>query len=370
MMRTTLKTILKTGVRTLSAGWKPYSRLILAGDNAGWVLDWEMRELRRISKQLGIRTVSNIWNNSATPQAIFYAAQFFLKNDTWLKNQHRTGFSYFHGLPGTGDKDFDAIYAGLCRNHNHLNRIQVSHSQMRDAVLQTGIDPAKVHLIPIGINLSFFHFRNMALRNEQRSSLGISQKAFVIGSFQKDGNGWGEGLEPKLIKGPDIFLRTLAEVKSSIPDLYVLLTGPARGYIKAGLEKLKIPYKHLFLKDYPEVGRLFPALDLYLVTARQEGGPKAILESMASGIPLVTTRVGQAMDLVTHGKNGWMVDIEDVNGLAQWTNYVYQNQGPGLEKILEQGLVTAQANSYSNQVPLWNKFMSGFVDSTTQPQQK
>ena len=109
----------------------------------------------------------------------------------------------------------------------------------------------------------------------------------VIGSFQKDGKGWGEGNEPKLIKGPD-----------------VLLTGPARGYVKTGLESLKIPCKHLYLQDYREIGKYYQALDAYLVTSREEGGPKGVLESMASGIPLISTRVGQAQDLVKQGING------------------------------------------------------------------
>jgi glycosyltransferase involved in cell wall biosynthesis len=356
------KNLIKSGIRNLSSRWPAYSRLILAGDSAEWVLDWEIRELREIARQLGIRTVSRYWNHSATPQAIFMAGQFFLAGDNWLNTPHRIGFSLFHGLPKTGDKTFDAVFAGLWRNHEHLSRIQVSHSEMREAVLQTGIDPSKVHLIPIGVNLSFFHYRNAELRQQERARLGIPEGAFVVGSFQKDGNGWGEGLEPKLIKGPDVFIQTLEVLKPSIPELFVVLTGPARGYVKKGLERLGIPYKHLYLKTYPEVGRLFPALDLYLVTSRQEGGPKAVLESMASGVPLVTTRVGQAMDLVRHGQNGWMTAVEDVNSLAQWAQHVHQNQGMALEGVLQNGRATAEANAYPAQLPLWRNFMKGFVE--------
>jgi glycosyltransferase involved in cell wall biosynthesis len=361
-MHTTLKSLYRTGIRKLSSDWKPYSRLILAGDHAGWSLDWDMRELRQISTELGIQTVSGRWMHSTTPQAIFFASQFFITENNWLDMRHNIGFSYFHGLPQTGDKNFDAVYDSLCRNHDRISRIQVSHTEMRDVVLQTDIDPAKVHLIPIGINLSFFYYRDAELRKQQRARLGIPNDAFVIGSFQKDGVGWREGLEPKLIKGPDIFLQTLETLKSSIPEMFVLLTGPARGYVKAGLERMGIRYKHLFPKNYPEIGRLFPTLDLYLVTSRQEGGPKAILETMASGVPLVTTRVGQAMDLVIHGRNGWMVAVEDVDGLAHWVTYVYQNQGAKLENILVDGHATAEANSYEMQTHLWQNFMNGYVN--------
>jgi len=126
-----------------------------------------------------------------------------------------------------------------------------------------------------------------------------------------------------------------------------VLTGPARGMSKPDWSDWASLIKHLFLKDYPEVGRLFPVLDLYLVTARQEGGPKAVLE-LNPPIPPVRpspphpltptrdrhlvyhslqTRVGQAMDIVKHGQNGWMVAVEDVDGLAKWSNFVYQKPG-------------------------------------------
>lgn len=361
-MRTLLKPLFQAGLRSLSSTWQPFSRLILAGDTAGWVLDWEMRALQETAARLGIRTAPRQWLQTTTPQAVFFASQFFLTdNPGWQNWPHRIGFSYFHGLPNTGDELFDRVFATLAKHHERLSRIQVSHTQMYETLLQTGIAPAKVFQIPIGINLDFFRFRDAGLRRQMRARLEIPEGAYVIGSFQKDGAGWGDGMEPKLIKGPDVFVETLARVRDSIPNLMVLLTGPARGYVKAGLERIGIPYRHRYLKNYPEVGQLFSALDLYLVSARQEGGPKAVLESMAAGVPLVTTRVGQAMDLVRHGENAWMVDVEDSEGLAQWIRYAYENRH-ALEAVLEAGRITAEENSYAAQTPLWRKFMEGFVE--------
>ncbi|MDO8753531.1 MAG: glycosyltransferase family 4 protein, partial [Anaerolineales bacterium] len=174
--------------------------------------------------------------------------------------------------------------------------------------------------------------------------------------------GWGAGLEPKLIKGPDVFLSTLKLLKKDIPELYVLLSGPARGYVRQGLDELQVPYKYVYLKSYPAVAKMFWALDLYLVASRQEGGPKAILESMASGVPIVSTRVGQATDLVKHGENGWLVNIEDVAGLAACALQVYGSGDNVLAPILRHGRESAEANTYVTQIPLWASFMKGFVD--------
>jgi len=231
---------------------------------------------------------------------------------------------------------------------------------MRDLILEAGMDPHKVFLIPIGINPNFFKIQTEQSKEKERKRWGIPQSAVVVGSFQKDGNGWGEGLEPKLIKGPDVFLDAISILKQSVPELFVLLTGPARGYVKKELEEQKIPYKHIYLEHYPEIGGLYQCLDLYIVASREEGGPKAILECMASGVPLVTTRVGQALDLVKHGENGLMVEVEDAKGLAgEAYNILSDNEI--MKKIVRNAKLTAQNNTYLSQIPLWNEFFKGFV---------
>ena len=81
---------------------------------------------------------------------------------------------------------------------------------------------------------------------------------------------------------------------------------------------------------------------------------------MATGVPLVTTRVGQAIDLVEHEKNGWMVNVDDHEALAHWIEYVYENTHV-LFPILSEGRRTAELNAYAAQDRLWSAFMNGFV---------
>jgi glycosyltransferase involved in cell wall biosynthesis len=346
--------------RCMTAVWPPYSRLILVKDKAGWVIDEEMRELDRIAVRLRIRQADSRWLNTLKQQAVFYGSQFFLLSDEWLKSSHRIGMAYFHGKPCTGISEFDKLYRCVVRYHERIARIQVSHREMYECLLTTGIFPEKMHLIPIGINTTYFNVQKMESKRLARKNYDIPQTAIAIGSFQKDGVGWGEGKRPKLIKGPDVFIKTIKQLKKQLPEIFIVLSGPSRGYVKEELDKLNIPYRHFLLKNYAEVGQLFQVLDLYLVTSRQEGGPKSILESMASGVPIVTTRVGQAMDLVKHGKNGFMVDIEDTEGLAYWSKWVFDHPSD-MKSILIEGRKTAEENTYDMQLPLWREFMKGFV---------
>tara|TARA_B100000315_G_C14503985_1_gene553684 strand:- start:66 stop:1130 length:1065 start_codon:yes stop_codon:yes gene_type:complete len=344
----------------ISDQWLPFSRIIVKSDGNNWSFSWDAKELKKIYKLLRIPVVSSRYENIIKYQSVFYTSRYDVLAN-WKKPHHRIAFPYYHGQPSTSLM-FKSIYDSFCIHHGEINRVQVTNSMMEDLILSSGIDSHKVFRIPIGINLDYFNLTTDRLREKSRSWLGIPQTAFVIGSFQKDGVGMKEGLDPKQIKGPDIFLKTIKILKDQIPEIFVLLTGPARGYVKNGLENLGVPYLHRYLNDYTDIGRYYNALDLYLISSREEGGPKAVLESMASGIPLVTTRVGQAMDLVKHGENGWMVEPEDTEGLAYWVKYVLDN-GSSINKVLKEGQVTATNNSYTKQIHLWKDFMNGFVDS-------
>ena len=72
-------------------------------------------------------------------------------------------------------------------------------------------------------------------KHSELSRKKIPRESLLIGSFQKDGIGWGEGNEPKLIKGPDIFINSLEKIKKCC-DPFVILTGPSRGFVKKGLK--------------------------------------------------------------------------------------------------------------------------------------
>ena len=357
-----MREMARKGLKGFTSLRRPYSRLFMVSDSTFWVISWEMKEVGRIAQKLE-KQLAPTWLLPFTDrQCVFFGSHFnLLLNEKWFKTSCRVATAYFHGRPGTGSREFDLCFKNLQKYHDRVHRIQVSHIDMRDLVLSSGIDSKKVFLIPIAINPNYFIPQTSELQRRARKKYGIPRDAVVIGSFQKDGVGWGEGMEPKLPKGPDVLVNALSILKSKIPDLFVLLSGPSRGYVKAGLEKIGIPYQHHFLKHYQEIGSLYHCLDLYMVTSREEGGPKSVLESMASGVPLVTTRVGQAMDIVRHGENGWMVNVDDVDGLVSYAEYVLSNLEQE-KKAVTAGLSTVAENTYHAQMPLWSKFFDGFVE--------
>ena len=328
------------------------------------MLSGEMKSLGEVCEQLNIQVAKPKLLRYANNQSVFYANRYeLLGTRAWDRHpQNRFATAYFHGKPGNGEAIFDEMHKILCESHSHIHRVQVSHTEMRDIVLSSGIDSHKVFLIPIGIDISVFRPQTYESKKTARAKFGVPESAVVVGSFQKDGSGWGEGNEPKLIKGPDVFLAVLKQLKERVPEVVVLLTGPARGYVIKGLQEINVPYKHIMLDKYEDINGAYHCLDLYIVASRQEGGPKAILESMATGVPLVSTRVGQAMDLVRHGENGWLTEVQDVQGLAHWSLVALEQSAFDKQSIVQSARRTAEENSYTAQIPLWKKFMDGFVE--------
>ena len=348
------------GLRT--RGWPPHSRLFLAHDVEGWVLEYEARQLERTAHALGVKTGPTRWVKGISRQSIFHLSQFTLLLHDFERRGNRLGFAYFHGRPGTpGMPEFDRCFETLRRRHSEIDRVQVTSRAMEELILETGIAAEKLHRIPIGIDTDAFRPRTSESRSAARRELGLAESAFVAGSFQKDGVGWGDGLEPKLIKGPDVLLAVAERLREEVPELVFLLTGPSRGYVRAGLERLGIPYRHVLLPSVDAVARAYEAIDVCLVTSRDEGGPRAVLEAMATGAPLVTTRVGQALDLVRHRENGWLVDVEDVDGLVAWTSHVAAAPASDVDAVLLAGQETAAANTYEALRPCWRELFRGFV---------
>lgn len=225
--------------------------------------------------------------------------------------------TWFHGVPDDPDPNIRCLFNIMPRAVNLLKNIVVSCKISEQVLVDFGIPAAKIVKIPLGIDLNRFFPLSETERFHLRSKLGISPDSICIGSFQKDGIGWGDGMEPKLIKGPDIFVEVVEKLYRKHKNIHILLTGPARGYVKKGLKKFNISYSHYNLADYHDIVQFYQVLDMYLITSRAEGGPKAFLESWAAGVPVVSTQVGMPADLIVHGKNGMLASVEDTAAIAE-----------------------------------------------------
>ncbi len=328
--------------------------IVIKREKKNWVLNEIAKEYKNI--------FSKFKNISFKERDIFLSKNislFIMSKYHAIKNlnnyKNHIYFPYFHGLPTKKNNQQEYIDA-IKKNILKISKIQVTNSLIENFFLENSISKNKFMRIPITIDINKFSELNKVDGELLRKKLKIPINSFVIGSFQKDGDGWGRGNEPKLIKGPDIFIKTVQILKNIIPELFVLLSGPSRGYVINNLIKLKIPYMHLNYSSYDELIKLYKCIDVYLICSREEGGPRAIMESFASNIPLVTTNVGQAVDMIKNNFNAFKAEEINEELLAHLIFSKIYNKDGKLDEIINNAHITAKNNSYENQIDLWKKF--------------
>ncbi len=285
-------------------------------EDADWAIkrvgDYICQEILKQSS-IHIDTTSKPYTNIS--KIVHFGSQYmWLDWGRYMSKNHHYVVSFFHGKPEDGPEVAQHVQAFL-RSVPRLSKIVVSNSIVENRLKNWGVPAHKVVKIPIGVDMDLFTLPNEFQREEARKFYNMPENTIVIGSFQKDGVGWGDGMLPKLIKGPDILLDALKIVNKKV-DISMLLTGPARGYVKAGLKEIGIPYTHTYVEEYADLTKCYHALDLCLISSREEGGPMALMEGMSSGVPIVSTPVGMATDFIINGENGAVSEIISPESLA------------------------------------------------------
>lgn len=286
-------------------------------ENADWSIRWDGEHVRdvvnRITGQPMVET--SIRPQRAANRVVHFGSQYmWLDWGQHMSRSNRYVATFFHGKREDG-ADVSAHIDRFLDSVPRLSCVITAATLVEQRLLDWGVPCDKLVRIPIGVDTQQFTPPTPEQRAQARAQYGIASDRLVIGSFQKDGMGWGDGMEPKAIKGPDIFVAAIAELARNHP-VTVFLTGPARGYVKQALDKLGVPFVHTYVKSHDELATCYHALDLYFVTSREEGGPKGVMEGMASGIPVVSTAVGMAPDLIVDGVTGGLVSTGEPLDIA------------------------------------------------------
>jgi glycosyltransferase involved in cell wall biosynthesis len=153
-----------------------------------------------------------------------------------------------------------------------------------------------VHVIPYWANQKIW--KTTEDKNSLRRKYGLSETSYIIGSFQRDTEGY-DLKTPKLEKGPDLLADFIIKKWNENNNLHVVLAGWRRQYIISRLENKGIPYTYIEKPSQKVINDLYQCLDLYPVTSRYEGGPQSLIECGLLGIPVVSTPVGMSQDLLS-----------------------------------------------------------------------
>lgn len=123
------------------------------------------------------------------------------------------------------------------------------------------------------------------------------------------------------IKGVEYLIRAMKIIRQKNADARLMLVG--NGEEREKLEKL---VKELILEEYvrfigkvqnEEVPEYMAASDIFILPSLSEGFPVTVLEAMASGLPIIVTRVRGLQEIIKDGENGFLVEPKNPEQIAE-----------------------------------------------------
>lgn len=152
-----------------------------------------------------------------------------------------------------------------------------------------------IHYIPYWANQRIW--RPTGVKGDLRKKHKLPEDGYLVGSFQRDTEGH-DLKSPKLEKGPDLLADALELFHRQMPKLHVVLAGWRRQYIIGRLDAAGIPHTFFDRPNQHVINELYQTLDLYPVTARQEGGPQSLIECGLLNVPTVSRDIGIASQVL------------------------------------------------------------------------
>ena len=120
-------------------------------------------------------------------------------------------------------------------------------------------------------------------------------------------------------KAPLDFIRAMARVQAACPTVGIILVGDGelRPAVEAEADRLGLRTCVKLLGWRRDVAEILHCLDVFVLTSLWEGLPRVYLEALTAGVPIVGTRVDGAEEVITDGRNGYLLDPGDVEGIAE-----------------------------------------------------
>ena len=152
-----------------------------------------------------------------------------------------------------------------------------------------------------------------------RAAFGIAEDRPLVGFVGR--------LSPE--KGPEVFLRAVLLLHGLLPGAHFVIVGdgPLREELQRFVERFALAERTHFAGTRGDMPAVYRELDAVVSSSHSEAMPLALMEAMASGVPVVATRVGGVPDLVDQGRTGWLVGPRDFEGLADRVAHTLRTPG-------------------------------------------
>lgn len=177
------------------------------------------------------------------------------------------------------------------------------------------IRPDRIHVVYNGLDIQRFEPRMSREQARQQIGVGINDSIVTIVAR----------LEPQ--KNHRMFLDMAAELvrRKTAARFLVVGDGSLGQQLRQGANERGLSDTVSFLGNRPNVEEILWATDVSVLTSNYEGLSNVLLESMASGVPVVATDFAGVEELISNGETGFVVRRGDVSGMADRIESLLRN---------------------------------------------
>ena len=187
-------------------------------------------------------------------------------------------------------------------------RIITISPRLREEIVQFGVTGReRIEVIPLGFELEAFASQQRGA-GHFKHSLGLPPNVKLVGAVGR--------LVP--IKNIPLLLEAAALARQEDPDIRIVLVGDGalREALEARAEALGLGQAVTFAGWRRDLACVYADLDAVVISSHNEGTPASLIEAMATGCPVVSTRVGGVPDLIGDGETGRLVSPGEREALA------------------------------------------------------
>ena len=164
--------------------------------------------------------------------------------------------------------------------------------------------------------------RDLALAFDPRFEIPIIPNGVDLDLYRTTDRDWSS---PRLLsvgrivhqKGLDLAMRALGSLKELDWEWRIVGDGPQMETLQTLAKELELDERITFLgwQAHEQLVSRYKDSNLLLFPSRHEGMPNVVLEGMASGLPVIASRIAGTEELVLDGENGFLFPNEDVDSL-------------------------------------------------------
>lgn len=270
-----------------------------------------MWALRRHLRQPGIKALQVLDFHRVEPSILFRndprPKNIFIHNDMVMARDKNSDMRWRHA-PWLYELIEGRIFRGVNRvfavRQSAVDRYRVTFPSLADrfSFIPTAVDTATFH--PIAAE------EQLAERARLRRRLGLTDAArllIFVGRLDSQ-------------KDPALLLKAFEIVSQNSPDVHLVIIGDGtmRPMVESAIQITRLRGRVSLLGAQPanEIARVLQAGDLFVLSSAYEGMPIAVLEALATGVPVVSTDVGEIRRIVRNGNNGYISPERTAESLA------------------------------------------------------